>query len=98
MHHCRDHQQPMLSHGSYRATNTLRVSQFLCSTTRSSALIGYGLEAFVDMAASVLVLWRFWESADTEAGARANEDREQRANVLIAFIVSCSNYSLRTAL
>lgn len=34
------------------------------------------------------VLWRFWESAETESGARANEDREQRANVLIAFIVS----------
>lgn len=52
----------------------------------SSAMIGYGLEALVDMAASVLVLWRFWDSAETAAGARANEDREQRANVLIAFI------------
>lgn len=53
----------------------------------SAALTGYGLEAFVDMAASCLVLWRFWDSAETEAGMRANEDREERANVVIAFIV-----------
>ena len=56
---------------------------------RSSGMLGYGLEALVDMAASCLVLWRFWDAEETEAGARANDDREQRANVLIAFIVSC---------
>jgi hypothetical protein len=52
----------------------------------SAALTGYGLEAFVDMAASCMVLWRFWDSAETEAGMRANQDREERANVVIAFI------------
>lgn len=52
----------------------------------SAALVGYGLEALVDMIASIFVLWRFWNTADSEAGARANEDRELRANVAIAFI------------
>lgn len=73
--------------------------EMTCCTShfpRSSAMIGYGLEALVDMAASVLVLWRFWDSAETAAGARANEDREQRANVLIAFIVSASPLSINS--
>lgn len=52
----------------------------------SAALIGYGLEAFVDLGASCLVLWRFWHDAESEAGMRANLDREERANVVIAFI------------
>lgn len=42
------------------------------------------------MLASIFVLWRFWNTAESEAGARANEDRELRANVCIAFIVSPS--------
>lgn len=41
-----------------------------------------------DLVASMFVLWRFWNTAESEAGARANEDRELRANVCIAFIVS----------
>lgn len=52
----------------------------------SAALVGYGLEALVDLGASCLVLWRFWESEDTEEGLRRNADREERANVVIAFI------------
>mmetsp|Transcript_19487 Transcript_19487/g.58903 ORF Transcript_19487/g.58903 Transcript_19487/m.58903 type:complete len:291 (-) Transcript_19487:499-1371(-) len=52
----------------------------------SAALVGYGLEALVDMVASIFVLWRFWNVVDSEASLRANEDRELRANVCIAFI------------
>lgn len=51
----------------------------------SAALVAYGLESFVDLWASVLVLWRFWDDEDTEAGMRRNHDREARANVGIAF-------------
>ena len=54
---------------------------------RSAALVAYGLESFVDLWASVLVLWRFWEDEDTEAGMRKNHDREARADVGIAFTV-----------
>jgi Co/Zn/Cd efflux system component len=55
----------------------------------SAALIAYGLESFVDLFASVLVLWRFWEDASNEAGMKSNLEREERANVGIAatFIV-----------
>lgn len=52
----------------------------------SAALVGFGLEALVDMAASVFVLWRFWNKTESASGQRANEDRELRANVCIAFI------------
>lgn len=46
-----------------------------------------------DMVASIFVLWRFWNVVDSEASLRANEDRELRANVCIAFIVR-PQYSL----
>ena len=58
------------------------------SACLSAALVAYGLESFVDLWASVLVLWRFWEDEDTEAGMRKNHDREARADVGIAFTVS----------
>lgn len=55
----------------------------------SAALLAYGLESFVDLWASGLVLWRFWDDADSDAGLKHNLDREERANVGIAatFIV-----------
>lgn len=46
----------------------------------------------MDLWASVLVLWRFWDDEDTEAGMRRNHDREARANVGIAFTVGVSPY------
>ncbi len=55
-----------------------------CLPGCSAALIAYGLESFVDLFASVLVLWRFWDDASNEAGMKANLDREERANVGIA--------------
>ncbi len=44
-------------------------ADMVLSSHCSAALTGYGLEAFVDMAASCMVLWRFWNSADTEVGS-----------------------------
>lgn len=59
---------------------------FMCS----SALLGYGLEALVDVWSSVLVLWRFWNDPDGEGQYfLVTRRREQRASVGIAvtFIV-----------
>jgi hypothetical protein len=64
-----------------------RLLRCVCAC-HSAALVAYGLESFVDLWASVLVLWRFWEDEDTEAGMRKNHDREARADVGIAFTVS----------
>mmetsp|Transcript_5218 Transcript_5218/g.14956 ORF Transcript_5218/g.14956 Transcript_5218/m.14956 type:complete len:281 (+) Transcript_5218:394-1236(+) len=52
--------------------------------TDSAALLAYGLESFVDLGASVLVVWRFWDNTDEVEGLRANLQREERANVGIA--------------
>ena len=64
--------------------------------------MAYGLESFVDLWASVLVLWRFWEDETTEAGMRKNHDRENRADVGIAWTVglpagSCTAADPRSA-
>ncbi len=64
-----------------------RMQMHLQCHPRSAALVAYGLESFVDLWASVLVLWRFWEDETTEAGMRKNHDRENRADVGIAFTV-----------
>ena len=66
-----------------RFTGRLTLARLVCS----AALVAYGLESFVDLWASVLVLWRFWEDETTEAGMRKNHDRENRADVGIAFTV-----------
>lgn len=51
----------------------------------SSALLGYGLEALVDVWSSVLVLWRFWNDPDGEGQYfLVTRRREQRASVGIA--------------
>lgn len=55
--------------------------------TDSAALLAYGLESFVDLGASVLVVWRFWDNTDEVEGLRANLQREERANVGIAATV-----------
>lgn len=53
--------------------------------TSSSALLGYGLEALVDVWSSVLVLWRFWNDPDGEGQYfLVTRRREQRASVGIA--------------
>lgn len=56
----------------------------------SSSCLAYGLESFVDVMASALVLWRFWEEADDPKGLAANIGREERTNVGIAATVSNS--------
>lgn len=53
----------------------------------SSSCLAYGLESFVDVIASALVLWRFWEEADDPKGLAANIGREERTNVGIAATV-----------
>ena len=60
--------------------------------TDSAALLAYGLESFVDLSASVLVVWRFWDNTDNAAGLRSNLLREERANVGIAATVLPSPY------
>ena len=65
-----------------------RLARETIPSDRSAALVAYGLESFVDLWASVLVLWRFWEDETTEAGMRKNHDRENRADVGIAMTVS----------
>lgn len=60
------------------------------ATTRppacSSALLGYALEALVDVWSSVLVLWRFWKDPDGEGSYfLVTRRRESRASVGIAF-------------
>ena len=49
--------------------------------------MGYGLESFVDLWASVLVVWRLWDDEDTVEGQRRNNSREAKANVGIAVTV-----------
>lgn len=52
----------------------------------SSALLGYGLEALVDVWSSILVLWRFWNDPDGEGQYfLVTKRREDRASVGIAF-------------
>lgn len=47
----------------------------------------------MDLWASALVLWRFWDDADSDAGLQHNLDREERANVGIAATVRvCIGY------
>lgn len=58
----------------------------------SAALLAYGLESFVDLWASALVLWRFWDDADSAAGLKHNSDREERANIGIAATVNGAHF------
>jgi len=53
--------------------------------TDSVSLLGYGLESFVDVWSSVLVLWRFW-STDANSSHKQTifNQREQRASFGIA--------------
>lgn len=52
----------------------------------------------MDLFASVLVLWRFWEDASDEAGMKTNLDREERANVGIAATVRSMRRSSLTSI
>lgn len=55
-------------------------------STQSSALLGYALEALVDVWSSILVLWRFWKDPDGEGHYfLITRRRESRASVGIAF-------------
>jgi hypothetical protein len=52
----------------------------------STALLGYSLEALVDVWSSVLVLWRFWKDPDGEGSYfLVTQRRESRASVGISF-------------
>lgn len=58
--------------------------------TDSVALLGYGLESFVDVWSSVLVLWRFSGSKNSEdenTKHTAFDKREQRASFGISITV-----------
>jgi len=79
------HSKKFLLSGNMFSRNSLGIVR---GCACSAALVAYGLESFVDLWASVLVLWRFWEDETTEAGMRKNHDRENRADVGIAFTVS----------
>jgi hypothetical protein len=49
--------------------------------------LAFGLECCVDFFSSVIVLWRFWAPTLTEETERKLAQREQRADVLISFML-----------
>jgi len=52
---------------------------------KSSAMLGFALESFVDVFSSVLVLWRFWHGGSKDPAVAAKlASREKRASVGIA--------------
>jgi len=62
----------------------------LSFVTDSVSLLGYGLESFVDVWSSVLVLWRFWDKdSDNSHKQTIFNQREQRASfgIAITFIL-----------
>lgn len=50
----------------------------------SSSCLAFGLESFVDVIASALVLWRFWDETEDAKGLAANIGKEERTNVGIS--------------
>eukprot|EP00568_Trieres_chinensis_P002645 CAMPEP_0183306272 /NCGR_PEP_ID=MMETSP0160_2-20130417/10752_1 /TAXON_ID=2839 ORGANISM="Odontella Sinensis, Strain Grunow 1884" /NCGR_SAMPLE_ID=MMETSP0160_2 /ASSEMBLY_ACC=CAM_ASM_000250 /LENGTH=267 /DNA_ID=CAMNT_0025469615 /DNA_START=78 /DNA_END=881 /DNA_ORIENTATION=- len=59
------------------------------STTGSSLMLTFGLENLVDFFSSVVVCWRFFSPAGTDAAHEALlQKREKRASVAISFILS----------
>lgn len=66
--------------------------------TKSSLILCYGLENMVDFASSVVVVWRFYSPAGTDAAHEALlAKREQRAGVAISAVLAVLGFSVIVA-
>ena len=60
------------------------VAMFGASLSGSKALLGFGLDSFVESLSGMVMVWRFWSYAD-EADDEAFEAIEKRAARLVAY-------------
>ena len=69
--------------------------------TGSSAVLGFGLENIIDLASSVVVLWRFWMpysgSLEENEHSKLLQKREKRSSLAIAFIMLVMAWFLSVA-
>lgn len=60
------------------------VAMFATSLSGSTALLGFGLDSFVESLSGMVMVWRFWKF-DPDADEGEFEEIEQRASRLVAY-------------